>query len=459
MSLPLPFHSYRLRSKKAAQTRLLNCFASIPPPEGRAPVLIQGIAGIAPFSTISQSPQRAGIQFNGALYSLAGSTLYRVDSAGVYTALGIIPGTGQVDIAKNASQIAILVEPNLWVYDGVTLSQVTDIDFALRGAKRMAVMDNYGAFIEPNSGRWFICDLSDFTVYDSLDFATAEGNPDNLLSIESNNRQFVLLGEESIELWDNTGASGFPFERNPNGYVECGCGAPYATVSIDNTVYWIDQDRLARRLEGNIARRFSTEGVEQRWQDYSTIADAKAFAYVFDGHTFVVFTFPTAGASWCYDINTQEWHERQSYGYNHWRASWVVKCYDRTFVGDTQSGNIGAMSAETYSEWGQPLVREGTSGAITDRGRWVQHDRLELDLDVGNFPLSGQGSAPEIMLDVSDDGGVTFRARSNRSLGATGRYRTRVQWNRGGRSRERVYRFRVSDPIPFVVTSSRLDIR
>jgi stabilization protein len=456
--MDLPFHSYRLRSRKAAQTRLFNCYAQQAPPEGRSPQIIQGMAGIRPFTSLS-GVQRAAIEFNGALYCVLGSSLISVTSSGAVVSIGNIAGEGRIDIAKNSSQIAILVEPNLFVYDGATLSQVSDSGFTSRGAKRMAVMDNYGGFVEPKSGRWFICDLANFTVYDPLDFATAEGNPDGLLSIESNNQQFILFGSESIEMWDNTGRSGFPFERNPNGYVESGCGAPYATCSADNTVYWIDQHRLARRLEGNVARRFSTDGVEEKWQDYSTITDATAIPYVFDGHTFVVFTFPTAGAVWVYDINTQEWHERGSIGYNHWRVAWIVEAYDKTLVGDTESGNIGTLSATTYTEWGRHLVREGTSGAIVDHGRWIYHDRLELDLDVGGAPLTGQGSAPSIMLDVSDDGGVTFRSKPSRSLGATGQYAKRIHWDGMGRSRERVYRFRVSDPVPFIVTGATLDTR
>lgn len=457
--MDLPFHSYRLRSKKAAQTRLLNCFASTQPPEGRSPVLIQGIHGITAFASTSGSPQRAAINFQGSLYSVAGTSFGRISIDGQSTSIGTVASTGEVDIAKNTSQVAILIEPDLWVFDGSALAKVTNTNFTSRGAKRMAVMDNYGGFVEPNSGRWFICDLDDFTVYDPLDFATAEAQPDNVVSIESNNSQFVLLGEESGEMWDNIGGSGFPFQRNPNGFFEVGCGAPHSSMSVDNTVYWIDQNRLGRRLEGNIARRFTTEGVEQKWQDYGTIADARGFSYVFDGHTFVVFTFPGAGATWVYDINTQEWHERQSYGYDHWRAAWVVKAYSKTFVGDTQTGNVGEAVATTYTEWGQPLLREATTGAITNRGQWMEHDRLELDLDVGNVPLTGQGSSPEIMLDISNDGGVNFRAKSNRSLGATGNYTKRVHWDRLGRSRERVYRYRVTDPIPFVVSGSRLDAR
>lgn len=422
-------------------------------------MVLQGIAGIDPWATVVQGPQRAAIQFNGKLYYVAGNTFARVHENAGIESLGNVTATGRVDIAKLTSQIAILIEPDLWVWNGTTLAQVTDTDFTSRGAKKMAVLDNYGGFIEPNSGRFFICDLNDFTVYDSLDFATAEGIPDNLLSIESNNRQFVLFGEESIELWDNVGGSGFPFLRVSNGFVENGCGAAFSTCAADNTVWWLDQDRIFRRLSGITPQRVSKEGCEERWQDYERVDDAIAFSYIHDGHVFIVLRFPTAGATWVYDINTQEWHERQSYGYDHYRAAWIVKCYGKTLVGDTQSGNIGEMSSNVYDEWNNVLYREATSGVVYDEGRWIFHDRLELDMDVGRGTVTGQGSDPEIMLEVSDDGGVTFRSLSNRSLGEMGAYTLRVHWDRLGRSRERVYRFRVSDPVPFTVNAARLASR
>lgn len=450
--IPLPFHSYRLRSRKGAQTRLLNCFASASPPEGRSPTRVEGIPGITSFSTIEKSPQRAGIEYQGSLYCVAGNGFYRVSVDGTETLLGTVSGASPVDIDKNTSQIAVLIEPNLWVYESGTLTLVSDTDFTSRGAKRMSVMDNYGAFIEPSSGRWFICDLSDFTVYDALDFATAEGNPDNLLSIESNNRQFILFGEKSIELWDNIGGAGFPFERVPNGYVENGCGAPYSTCAADNTVFWIDQDRLARRLEGNVPRRISNEGVEQAWQDYSTISDAIGFSYVHDGHTFVVFQFPTAGATWVYDINTGEWHERRSYGSDQWRAAWVAKAYGKTLVGDTESGNVGEISSTVYQEWGGELLREATTGVVYDQGRDLFHDHIALDMEVGR-------NGGYIQLDISDNGGMNFVNVSNRELGAVGNYKTTVDWYRLGRTDERVYRFRVTDNVPFNLYAARQEVR
>lgn len=457
--MELPFHSYRLRSKKAAQSRLLNCYAEQAPPEGRSPLVIQGMAGTRSFASIATTPQRAAIKFGNVLYSVAGNSFYYVDVSGAETLIGTLNANGSVDIAKNTAQVAILIEPDLWVFNGSTLTQVTDADFTSRGAKKMAVLDNYGGFVEPNSGRWFICDLNTFTVYDPLDFATAESAPDDLVSIEATSGQFMLLGEETSELWDNVGGSGFPFVRAANGIIQCGCGAKDATCVADNSVFWLDQDRLFRRLEGITPRRVSQYGCEQKWQDYARVDDAVAYSYVHDGHTFIVLRFPTAGATWVLDINTGEWHERQSYGYDHWRAAWVVKCYDKTLVGDTQTGNIGEIHSTTYTEWGNVLLREATTGVTYAESRWAFFDRLELDVEVGQGTETGQGSDPQLMNEVSDDGGINFRSRPNRSLGTTGQTRKTVHWDGCGRSRERVNRFRVTDPVPFAIYAGRQDVR
>ena len=439
--------------------RLLNCYAIQAPPEGRSPISVQGMAGIRAFAAITPSPQRAAIQFGGTLYSVAGGTFYSVSSAGVETSIGSVTASGSVDIAKNTGQITILVEPDLWVYESGVLTQITDTDFTSRGAKKMAVLDNFGGFIEPNSGRFFICDLADFTVYDPLDFATAESAPDDLVSIEANSSQFVLFGEDTTELWDNVGGSGFPFVKVTGGVIECGCAGKDATTVADNTVWWLDPDRIFRKLEGITPRRISNDGTEQQWQDYASVDDAFVYSYIYDGHTFIVVRFPTAGATWGYDINTGEWHERQSYGYDHWRAAWVVKCYGKALVGDTQTGNIGEIHATTYSEWGDILSREATTGVIRDGGRRLFHDRLELDVEVGQGLESGQGSDPVMMMDQSDDGGINFTAKPNFSLGTTGQTRKRVHRNALGSSYQRVYRFRQTDPVPFGIHAGQLDVR
>jgi hypothetical protein len=41
------------------------------------------------------------------------------------------------------------------------------------------------------------------SAWDALDFATAEGLPDNLISLIASQRELVLGGDKSIEIWFN----------------------------------------------------------------------------------------------------------------------------------------------------------------------------------------------------------------------------------------------------------------
>jgi hypothetical protein len=79
----------------------------------------------------------------------------------------------------------------------------------------------------------------------------------------------------------------------------------------------------------------------------------------------------------------------------------------------------------------------------------VHFDRIELDADMGNGLITGQGSDPQIALRYSDDGGKTWSADFFRSLGAMGKTRARAIYTRHGRSRNRVYQLVYSDPTAF----------
>ena len=55
---------------------------------------------------------------------------------------------------------------------------------------------------------------------------------------------------------------------------------------------------------------------------------------------------------------------------------------------------------------------------------------------------------PVIELEVSDDGGWTWRSLPMKPLGVQGAYLNRAVWFKLGSARDRVYRFSVSDPVP-----------
>jgi hypothetical protein len=56
-----------------------------------------------------------------------------------------------------------------------------------------------------------------------------------------------------------------------------------------------------------------------------------------------------------------------------------------------------------------------------------------------------------VMMDYSDDGGQSFSNEQWRSAGALGDNRRRLLWRRLGRSRDRVFRITVTDPVKWFI--------
>ena len=75
------------------------------------------------------------------------------------------------------------------------------------------------------------------------------------------------------------------------------------------------------------------------------------------------------------------------------------------------------------------------------------------DLITGQTP----GADPQVMLRISNDGGKTWVAESWRSAGRVGEYLQRVDWNRLGCARRRVFEISVTDPVPWRVVNAFLE--
>jgi len=69
----------------------------------------------------------------------------------------------------------------------------------------------------------------------------------------------------------------------------------------------------------------------------------------------------------------------------------------------------------------------------------------------------GGTSDPQAMLDWSDDGGHTWSNEHWASMGVIGDYTARVIWRRLGRSRNRIYRLSITDPVKRVIMGAHLE--
>lgn len=459
MRINLPVSSYTLRSAPASCSRVVNCFAEVLPPGAKSPVILVRAPGVTEFLSIGNGPIRGLHSAFGDLFVVTGNEIYRLTASGAQTPLGTIPGTGPVSMAHNIDHVVIVAEPNAYYTDGTTVdgaTQITDPDFTARGAKYVKFIDNYLLFMEPNSGRFFGADLGSTTDFNALSFATAEASPDDLVGMEVDHRQVVLLGEETGEIWENTGADGFPFERSINGFFEVGCVNGNTIAKLDNSVFWVAPDYTVRRLEGITPRRVSQAAVEQ-FLSTADLSTGRAYSYNQDGHFFYVMSFSTG--CWVYDVTTDKWHERNSYPnpYYFWQTQ--ATAHGRQYVGDAYSEVVGYFDPLVFDEVGSVQRMEWTYQPVYAEMRRAFHQRLEIVMETGVGTTTGQGSDPEIMMEYSDDGGITWKSLPNKKLGPIGARRYRPFWAGLGSASLRVYRGAITDPVRAVIADTVLDVQ
>ncbi len=456
-SISVPIHSYQLRSAPASPSRLVNCFPEALPPDAKTPVLLTRPPGLTSWTTVGTGSIAGMHSALGLLLVVSGSELYKVDSNKTVTLLGNIGSPGNIDIDNNTFGVVVVNEPDAytWTQSTGTFAQITDVDFTGRGAGDVEFLDNFLLFREPNSGRFFSADLGSLTDFDALNFATAEANPDDLNGMKVDHRQAILTGPKSVEIYENTGVAGFPFERAINGYIEQGCLNGKTLQKQDNSVFWLADDYTVRKLDGVTPVRVSTHAIEQKLFDI-TVSSASAYTYAQDGHLFYVLTAPEG--TYVYDATTNQWHERQTYGKEFWHMQNHAQAFGLELFGDSTSNKIGFADPTGFDEFGDIQRMEWTYQTIYAEARRAFHKRLEVILETGVGLTTGQGSAPEMMMDYSDDGGSTWKSLPNKPIGPIGERFTRVYWTGLGSSRQRVYRGAVSDPIAMTITDTQLEV-
>lgn len=471
--IPFGIQSYVHDSLPISAQRALNLYAEKQAPGAKAPITVHGDPGIATFATAGAGPIRSFHMLGGLLYAVSGPWLYSITNAPTPVATqlgGQVAGSGVVSMADNAEELMVVDGTTGFLYDTVGgFRLITDVDF--ESANTVAY--HSGRFVTDRAGtdQIAVSDSLDGDSWGALAFASKEAKSDNLQAVLNVKEVLHLLGFSSSELWAYSGAANFPFQRLPGGTLDQGTVSPYANAQEDEALFLLGDDRIAYRVSGSQLSRVSTHAIEGTWQKYSEVDDCFGLAYSWRGHKFIVFTFPSEEvvlgetSTWVFDISTGLWHEKLSYDLNgtplgRWRVNCAIEAYGKVLVGDSRSGKIGYLDGDTRTEFGDPMYAVGTSAPLHANGKRLFTSKFELDIEAGVGLSSGQGSDPQIMLDISDDGGRTWGPLQPwSSMGALGAYKTRVKWNRLGSTEPggiRVFRATISDPVKRTITAARV---
>jgi hypothetical protein len=411
MKTPILGSSYVARSVNAADSRMVNLFPELVPEGGKEPAFLNRAPGLRFLANMGDGPIRGMWQFNGYGYAVSGNTLYKIDTLWRYTAIGTVSGSpGTVSMSDNGTQMFIACNGPSYIYNSLTLEfkQIDDPDFP--GAVTVSYLNGYFVFNEPNSQRVWITSLLDGTSIDPLDFASAEGAPDGLVSLLVSHREAWLFGTNSVEVWYDSGAADFPLTPVQGALNEVGCVAAYSVAKLDNGIFWLGADARGRgivyRANGYTATRISTHAVEWQIQQYGTLSDAIAYTYQQDGHAFYVLIFPSANTTWVYDVATSVWHERAAFvngSFTRHRSNCQMSFNNEIVVGDHEVGNIYAFDLDVFSDNGEPQKWLRSWRALptgtNDLKRTAQHS-LQLDAETG--AIDSNVTTPVVVVDISD---------------------------------------------------------
>lgn len=457
MEIPFVGPAYTARSENYSSSRCINLYLETG--KGKKKNLLIGTPGLTtPWVTLSGGGCRGFFLFDESYaIMVCGTNVYSVTTGGTSSLLGLVANNGRpVQIASNGTDILVCSANNLYAF---TIGG-TSATFVRTDVSSVDFLDGYFTITETSTGRFYVS-AQYATSIDALDFATAEGLPDNLVSHCVSRRTMYLFGTQSLEQWYNAGGADFPLARIDGAFVELGLIAKDSLCEMDAPFWLGGNDKGAGSVwtvNGGVPRRISTPAVEYAIAQWPDMSDAEAFTYAQEGHSFYVLSSVSGNETWVYDIAENEWHQRAylhaSGDLHRIRPRCHLYFAGKNLVGDWENGNVYEYDLDTFSDNGNPLPAIRSCPTIQDELKTLEPGTFRLDMDVGVGLTTGQGSDPQAMLRYSWNGGKNWSNSLWRTFGEIGEYNTACIWERVGGGERVVFEVSITDPVKRCISAA-----
>lgn len=443
------------------RTSLPRNYVPVPKSQGISKGYLKPADGIVQQGT-APGNERGAINWNGVLYRVMGTTLCSIADDGTLTQLGDVGSGGPVTMDYSFDRLGIASGGRLYYWDGTTLTQVTDPD--LGTVLDMKWIDGY--FMTTDGTNIVVTDLNDPASVQTTNYGSAEADPDPIYAVDELRTEAYAFGRYTVEVYQNIGGTGFPFQRVEGAQVTKGIMGTHAYTPLGDTFMFVGSGRneapaVYQMVPGNV-QKVSTREVDELLQTYS---DAQLASVVMEtrvdkSHQHVLIHLPDRCL--VYDtIGSQTAGEPVWFGLDsgaqtpaQYRARGLVWCYGRWNVGDPTSAVFGYLDDSLSSHYGQAVGWEfGTAILYNEGNGAIIHD-MELVCLTGRVAA---GTSPVIMTSYTLDG-ETWSLERPASAGRQGQRAKRIAWRRQGKLNHwRVQRFRgTSDGHP---TVARLEMQ
>src|SRR6478735_2707856 len=328
---------------------------------------IRRTPGFRRYIQVSDAPQvpRGMFATNTRLYYVYGDVLRYRDAAGND---GVISGnlagdTVPVTFACNLRPAeastypgpnVILVEGDglgAWYIDEVANQLQPYPDAKLVNVTSVEYYAGYFFFVSPTNDM-IASDLQNPEIPDFSN-ARAEYAPDPLYRLKMDGSVLLAMGARTIEVWVDVGSAGWPLTRQAT--IDTGILGMWAVAGGSNRwgngVFFVANDYTVRHVNGTDPRLISSDDVAYDiWRARDVPNDIHACVYDFEQQGILSISCIPRGWTWEFNLATNVWHRRDSYGLPYWRGLWATNWLNRWFVQDTKYARIQEVMPNIYEE-------------------------------------------------------------------------------------------------------------
>lgn len=390
---------------------------------------------------------RGGVRWRDQHYRVMGDRLVLVDVDGVVTVIGMIDGLNFATFAESFDYLAINAGGKIYLYDGATLAQITDVDLGTS----LDVEWINGYFMSTDSEFLVTTDINDPFSVNVLRYGASEINPDPVVSLQKLRNEIYAVNRYTIEVFAAVANPGveFPFARVEGAQIMKGAVGSRACCEFMQALAFVgsgdNQPPAVWLGASGDAQKLSTREIDDVLVGYddTVLANIVLECRIDRAHEFLYLHLPDKtlvfdGAATA-AMGQPTWFVLQSGsapgGY---RARGMVWCYNRWNTADPFGTAIGYLTDAIGSHYGDHVQWQFTTPVAYNEGMGVQVHELELvalsgDVDVADDPL--------IATQYSIDGEVFSAPRYIRA-GRKGERAKRLVWDRQGEFRNwRIQRF------------------
>jgi hypothetical protein len=445
MEIQIPVRSNQGAYKVQGHPKLVNAYMELGGEDQKSRLALIPSAGLKTFGSDMNGTCRGMIYLEDdeLTYTVQGFGVYKVEENGTNTKLGIVPGTGPVYFARNdatTTQIVLVIDTQVFTIENDVLSLKIDYDFTPQG---VTFIGGYFIFWTAE-GRFYASELQSTTVT-SLNFVTAESNPDGLTFCAALGDTLYAVGKKTTEIWAISGGSGFPLAKVRGAHLNIGSNSPHSVQEFNNALVWIGNDEVVYEVSGYTATPISTPAITKLIQDDTAKASIVCFTHQRGENKFLVVRGSTYSQE--YNAKTGFWIDRVTGINDQWRAVYHVKAWNKDLFGDADGNLLLEADYDLFTEVGDVLSWGFDTSTIHDYPNPVSFNKVSFEAEAGDGEsLTDEG---EMMLSWSDDDGRIFKNERRLSLGKTGEYGKLVESSGLGQCKKngRIFRIRITDPV------------